>query len=204
MYYIKTYQDGKFQLKKEKKKICILTLENREEEYIFQKNYESELPIYWHKLLFCKEHLPNYDYILWLDSDTIIYNPEIKIESLLNDKHVYIGTDYPYISSIFCPYNSGIFIIQNSKEGSNYLNDCIKDGKYVLSGIWAGMCYEQGVMNHLIQWKYKNVTKIIPPHIFTSSDRKEESSFILHLFGKSKKKIPEIYRKINGDVSIEM
>src|SRR5437870_4483837 len=119
------------------KKIAILTLEDRDEEYvrchntsvtsyckkhgydyIFQKNkYPSNLPVYWHKLLFVQEHLPKYDYVLWLDSDTLILDDTIPLEHLIDGTHFYIGTDwYPFIEShrsFWKTYNSGIFMVRN-------------------------------------------------------------------------------------------
>lgn len=251
-YYIMIYQN-RFRLNNTNqiKNIAILTLEDRDEEYIkchnnsvnnycnkhgykyiFQEKYPSDLPVYWHKLLFVKDHLIYYDYILWLDSDTIICNDNIRLESLLlnemnemsgtnersginemnetDQKHkmsvtnIYIGSDYP--GGIFQAYCSGVFMIKNSKESINFIDDCInhylnnddcKDNdKNILKGKWAGMCYEQGVMNYMIKSKYKSIVKNIPCNIFMTDPNNEESDFILHLCGKGKSKIPLVYNKI--------
>ena len=50
------------------------------------------------------------------------------------------------------------FIIKNTKIGINFLEDCIKEINYKcinktdgsLKGNWAASCYEQGIMNILI------------------------------------------------------
>jgi len=226
MYYISTYQDGFF-IKETtlRKNVCILTLEDRDEEYvkchnesvtnycnkhgytyIFQKKYNSNLPIYWHKLLFVRDHLSEYDYVMWLDSDTIIYDDNIRLEVLLNDKHIYLGSTYP--GTIFSEYNAGIFIIRNSPEGHSFINDCLenylsnkdcmKNGRHVLKGKWAGICYEQGVMNYMARfiWKHKNNTRSIPYNIFMSNNIIEESGFILHLCGEGQVKIPKVYKRL--------
>jgi hypothetical protein len=57
-----------------------------------------------------------------------------------------------------------VLLIKNSEIGNSFINECIStiqkshncivDGKE--QGPWAGMCYEQGVMNLLLREKYNN------------------------------------------------
>lgn len=222
------YDEFQFNQYPQKAKIAILTLEDRTAEYIechhhsvkkycdkhgytyiFQPKYDSKLPIYWHKLQFVKDHLKNYDYILWLDSDTIIYNDEIRLESIINGyNHLYIGADYP--GHIVNPYCSGIFLIRNSKESFAFIDDCLNNylnnpacldinGNYKLNGGWAGMCYEQGVMNYMLKDKYKHIVRNIPVNIFTSDYNLDKSNFILHRYGHGKEKLHEIYQRLRSN-----
>ena len=45
----------------------------------------------WGRVAALKEHLPKYDWILYLDTDTIILNKEIRIEDQLSEKNVVVG-----------------------------------------------------------------------------------------------------------------
>lgn len=108
------------------------------------------------------------DYFIWLDSDTIISHPEIPIEYLLNinqTKSIFIGKDYPCRK--IDPYCAGVFIIKNNSIGYQFIIECINiylsrtkcinDEKYILTGKYAGECYEQGIMNELLNTHIINI-----------------------------------------------
>jgi hypothetical protein len=165
-----------------KRNIAIVTAENRDDQYIKYhdlncKKYArihgysyfrlnncdiSESSTYWCKIYKVKKFLDsgNYDYVVWLDSDTIFTDFETSLDyiiSKIGEPDIIIGHDYnSYI------LNAGIFFIKNSEIGNSFINECIStieskpnciiNGKE--QGMWAGMCYEQGVMNKLIREKY--------------------------------------------------
>ena len=165
-----------------KRKIAIITAENRNDEYIKYhdlncKKYSRihgysyirlnncdpiESSTYWCKIYKVKKFLEsgNYDYVLWLDSDTIFTNFDTSIDyyiSKMGEPDIIISNDSnSYI------LNAGIFLIKNSNIGRSFINDCINtiennsncilDGKE--QGMWAGACYEQGVINILLHEKY--------------------------------------------------
>lgn len=180
-----------------KKKIIIVTLETRDLDllklhnksvmdysqthsynYIYLKEYENQLklPIYWKKIqlvLDLLESNPESDYVMWMDSDTMVCQPEIPLEYILDKestKSIFIGFDYPVKDR----YNAGVFIIKNNDIGKMFLRECIKtfttrdkciekniiNGiekiEYKLNGNWSGECYEQGIMNELLFSSYKD------------------------------------------------
>jgi hypothetical protein len=194
-------------------KIAIVTFENRNDleyvnqhnqnitEYCKKWNYEYIFydkcihNIYWCKLYIVLDVLKTgkYDYVMWMDSDTIIKNSLISLDSIINkySSDIYVNLDGGL--SVFC---AGVFIIKNSPIGISYLEDCIKlnnkkcmtsDKK--LNGLWAGLCYEQGVMNKLIFDKYYNYTTCLPKYIvyneWISEDMLtcDKDTFILHIYG---------------------
>lgn len=204
--------------RKERKNIAIVTLETRESEmlfihnknieeyckihgytYIFTNSYENKLklPIYWKKIQLVKEILENnnFDYVLWLDSDTLIIDKSIPLEVILEeDKSIYMGKDMNSELNL----NAGVFIIKNNRIGLSFLNECIelyinrdkcKDefGNYSLNGKWSGECYEQGIMNELIKNKYFNKFKLFDDHIVLNTNTPNTTCFILHLFGGTEK-----------------
>ena len=132
-----------------------------------------------------------YDYVIWLDSDTIIKNFNIDMGNILNmfSSDIYIGSDNNNSIDIS---NAGVFIIKNSDIGINFLNDCISyvsdkcindDGS--LKGNWAASCYEQGVMNILIVDKYSNYTTILTNDIIFNYNVCSDDVFIMHLYASS-------------------
>lgn len=203
-----------------KHKVTIVTLETRKMEellsihnesfmkyanyhgykYIFVDKYESEkkLPVYWQKIEILLDLLKdkNNDYVMWVDSDTLVAHPRVSLSIMLNesDSSIFIGKDEPYMdNNSFC---AGVFIIKNNNVGINFLNDCINTytnrsqcinnkQEYILVGEWAGECYEQGIMNELINSKYSNDVYNIPLHYVKNqgSDPYAFNSLIVHQFG---------------------
>lgn len=162
--------------------------------YIFKKSYENKLklPIYWKKIQLVKELLEtnNYDYVLWMDSDTLIIDESITIESLLDNSSIYMGKDMKSKFNL----NAGVFLIKNNNIGLKFLSDCInvyinrdnckdKFGNYALNGEWSKGCYEQGIMNELIKTEYFNNFKLLEDHIVLNTNTPNTTCFILHLFG---------------------
>ena len=170
---------------------------------------------YWCKLYLILNELEsnsNYDYIIWLDSDTIINNfnfdINITINLLQNDIFIAIEKFNNLLfnnnittNKVLC---AGVFIIKNSIIGRQFIKDCLnyheknknictKNNK--LNGLWAGMCYEQGVMNHYIRSKYLKYTTILDKKIINNSNKCNYDSFILHYFGKTTGERNKCFRK---------
>ena len=161
--------------------------------YEYQYYNTCEYNVYWCKIYLVLQLLNTnkYDYIMWLDSDTIIKNPNIELNSIINNYHsdIFIGHDKNNYLTIL---NAGVFIIKNSDIGKTFLKDCIKSfnkkkcletnlGK--LNGMWAGICYEQGIMNLLIINKYYNHTTLLPDYLINNSYECKNEVFIMHLYG---------------------
>jgi hypothetical protein len=167
-----------------KLKIAILTNETRKGEYIllhhqnleeYSKMYgyhyyntstqpkEKNVSIYSYKfilLLKLLESPENYDYVIWLDSDTLIIDKKRSLENIIyqcQEKDLIIGNEIePKNIHIL---NAGIFFIKNSKIGIQFLYDCLdylNENPYCIvnglqNGQFAKSCYEQGIMNILIK-----------------------------------------------------
>lgn len=192
-----------------KNRILFVTFDNRKnQEYVkihnlnitkYAQKFEYEYKfydvcdknVYWCKIhIVLKELQTNqYDYVVWLDSDTVIKNSNIDIGNIFNmfSSDIFVGSDN---HSKFSIINAGVFAIANSKIGINFLLDTINyidancsnaDG--TLKGKWAGTCYEQGVMNLLIHDKYFPNTTVLTNHIIFNYSKCSDDVFIMHLYG---------------------
>ena len=194
-------------------KFAIITFENRKDaeyidlhnknvsayckkwnyDYLFSDNCVHNM--YWCKIYLVLDALKSgkYDYVLWMDSDAIIKNSSMSLDSIVNRFNSDIFVNLDNGNSVYC---AGVFIIKNSPVGISYLEDCIKlnDKKCLtkdnkLKGRWAGLCYEQGAMNKLIFEKYYKYTTCLPKHIVFNEHIDEsmntcnEDTFIIHLYG---------------------
>jgi hypothetical protein len=198
-------------------KIAIITFENRKNaEYIdlHNKNVSAYCDkwnykylfydhcihnIYWCKMYYVLDALKtgNYDYVMWMDSDSIIKNTNISLDSIVNKYSSDIFVNLDGGDSVYC---AGIFIIKNSPIGIAFMEDCIKQNikecstyNNNLKGIWAGLCYEQGTMNKLIFDNYYNNTTCLPQYlvynvgIYESLESCNLDAFIIHLYGSDNK-----------------
>lgn len=95
----------------------------------------------WSKVPLMREHLPNYDYIVWIDGDMTIMNDEITLEHIIE---MYLGNKET-IMSIDCgdQINTGFWIVKNTEAMRNLL-DLISNLPEL-----AGNYHEQGVFNEL-------------------------------------------------------
>jgi hypothetical protein len=187
---------------------------NNNYDYLFlnecSNNEKVNINDYWCKIYKVLEILKTnkYNYVMWVDSDTIITDYNKSLESFISkfgDKDIIIGLDCWEKCNSLHQINSGVFIIKNSEVGKRFLQDCIDviDSKSwcinsdnSLNGPWAGECYEQGVMNQILLFsnKYTNNTYIdrkqeliynyssVKPNYYNSP------SLIVHLCGVDSKK----------------
>jgi hypothetical protein len=206
-------------------KIAIVTYENRKNnEYIdlHNKNIKSYCEkwnydylfydicihnVYWCKIHYVLDVLKSgkYDYVIWMDSDAVIKNQNISMDLIVNkySSDIFVSSDD---TVAFC---AGVFIIKNSPIGIEYIEDCINskqqqciiEGENMLKGLWAGMCYEQGVMNMLIFNKYFKYTTCLPSHIIYNGYINETNgicdidTFILHLCGSNNELRSKCFRR---------
>ena len=186
-----------------KNKILILTFDDRPEvtyiklhnknyndycksnniEYKYESIYNKNLNNnpYWYKIYLTKFYLDtnNYDYVMWVDSDTMIMNNKIDLNKLLNSysSDLFFCDDNQIVQKV----NAGIFIIKNSSTGRQYLTDCInnfcnrciKPGENKLKGTCASTCYEQGIMNIVLIKNYVKYSTVLPLNIVLCSNRSE-------------------------------
>jgi hypothetical protein len=195
-------------------KIAVVTFDTRKDDYIEKHNinvrkycdkwkydyfyYDTcAQNVYWCKLYLVLNLLKTniYDYVVWLDSDTIIKKYDISFNSIVNS---YSSDIFVTIDGMSSVYNAGVFIIKKSDIGMSYLEDCISHNKSEcynadggLKGQWSGLCYEQGIMNKLIFDKYnKNTTCLsleLVRNILADPELKicDLDVFILHLYASS-------------------
>jgi hypothetical protein len=198
-----------------KSRFAIITFENRKDKYtdLHNKNIQNycdkwnykyffydkcEDNVYWCKMYMVLNALKSgdYDYVMWMDSDSVIKNNNISLDSIVNkySSDIFVTFDNKY--SVF---NAGIFIIKNSPIGLEYMEECIKNNRkdcsipnsIQLRGQWTGLCYEQGVMNKLIFDRYEKYSTGLPNYIVYNmniNDNMEtcnSDTFILHLYGSS-------------------
>ena len=160
------------------------------------KKFPHNCNPYWCKLFAVREllHENQYDYVVWLDSDTVIANPDIDFANVLNgyQSHFFAGLD-------ICPdyydrINAGVFAFRNTDIGKTMIralteayNDdafqkrCVSTKDNKLRGTWALSCYEQGMMNEILIKRFREYTTVLPCKMVHNGNTCE-GDFIIHLF----------------------
>ena len=230
--FLKSHKNNYISLPMKKLRIAIITAENRNEKYIelHDKSLEDYCNIhdytyirtdncpkeqastYWCKIHKLKDSLANYDYVIWLDSDTIIINKNIPVEYYLSKygyPDIVFGKNLCFLDLGRNSINAGIIIIKNSTVGKMFLDDAINKINQLTEcsindkeqGFWAGICYEEGIMNILVKDdKFKNNTFIdldcsfIVNNIGTSA-KIENGIIFLHLAGYTNDKREKVFKK---------
>ncbi len=154
--------------------------------------------VYWCKMFLLAEYLedPKYDYIVWLDSDTLVRMPQINLLAVLNqyNSDIFAGFDMnPKHTTI----NAGVLIFKNTHISKLVLNKilaeymsssfkirCQNSASGKLDGLWAQLCYEQGVINKVISRDFNaHLTMFPSSFIYGNTISPEEPVFIQHLYG---------------------
>lgn len=128
--------------------------------------------VYWCKFFLVRDLLddPAFDYVVWMDSDTVFADRTIDLARLMRsyESHFFAGLDHFSLNGSETPagydyLNSGVFAVRNSAVGKKILRliterynmaefqrRCVRSVSGSLNGRWGRSCYEQGVMNDVL------------------------------------------------------
>lgn len=119
---------------------------------------DASRPAAWSKILEVRKHLPKYEWVFFIDVDTLIMNPNVKLEDIADDSvDQVIAADHNGI-------NSGVWLVKNSRWMMWFLDELwaqtdLVTGPYLFH-------YEQRAFHHLFQtvpWtKQKSVKGKLP------------------------------------------
>lgn len=83
---------------------------------IYNESLDKNRKTHWSKVIALSNHLEEYDWLFWLDSDALIMNTDIRLESLIDDQ-------FDLIIARDCNgyVNTGSFLIKNSPWSKEFL-----------------------------------------------------------------------------------
>jgi hypothetical protein len=111
-------------------------------------------PAAWSKVLALRHYLPQFDWVLFMDTDTLVMNPEIRVESLIDERYDVI------ISEDWSGVNTGVFLMRNS-TWSWWLLDEVWKQHQLVSGNYP-FEYEQRAFHFLLQtsvWRARGLSR---------------------------------------------
>jgi hypothetical protein len=179
--------------------------------YIFETR-DTHLAPYWMKVYLCNKYISHFDYILWLDSDAAVHNPQITIPEMFpSGRSVVYSINKPEFSTPAppAPYNAGVFAVRGTEEGKTILADWMsryprhlwykEAGKWLCTKTkdgnkcaWAGIDYEEGAFLHYIIGNpaYKKDLYAYPTHVMQGHMPVHPDCYVVHFAAFFKKQIP--------------
>ena len=148
---------------------------------------DDSRPVAWSKLLAIRHYLHEFDWVFYMDSDTYIMNPDIRIEAFLDRRYDFIATNDGN------GFNSGVMLIQSTDWSQRWLA-ALWDQDQLVTGKNLPFLYEQRAFHFLIAQdpsvEVKHI-KYLPPCAFNSQLRKGpwdqsqyvDGDFVVHFAG---------------------
>lgn len=166
-------------------------------------------PACWAKLPLVAEALRDHQWVLWADSDTLIFNPTIRLEEFVDPGYDLIVQNQERWWEIIelrngnerFPLNSGVFLIKSSTWARQFLQDAYAQTRFVTGGeVWDGVG-EQEAMNHLLRANPLDRQRIkYHPGVQTSPKLYRSGDFLVHFYGNHAQHLipPEPVRDVLG------
>jgi hypothetical protein len=126
-----------------------------------KNDIEPERSSHWAKLTMMLRWLPHYDYIMWMDADTVITRYNFAIDTLiLPDIDLVMARDWNNI-------NSGVFLMKNSSWCLQFIREVLA---VPLSSLVIREWEEQSAMIYVLERKRKYFRRIyVPPQRMMNS-----------------------------------
>ncbi len=83
------------------------------------RQIDSEHHPVWLRIHLILELFDSYDWIMWMDADAFITNPEIKLESLVDDSDLIITHDFNGL-------NAGVFLTRNTEWSRSFFRKVLE------------------------------------------------------------------------------
>lgn len=146
--------------------------------------YDKTRPIAWSKILLVKKYLSSYDYVWLVDADTIIMNPEIRLEQIISE-NIQHDRDVLVSRDISGEINTGSVFFKNTLYCSELIDLIYSQTQFINDEYW-----EQTAFNHIYNNDMKNTQYKITvlsqdkQHLFNCViGLYRKDVFMIHAFG---------------------
>jgi hypothetical protein len=97
--------------------------------------YDTTRPPAWSKVKLIQKYLDSekYKYIVWIDADTLIMNPEIRLEGFIEQ---FMGNNDMLLGYDRDRFNTGVWFIRVSEWSRQFLQDVYEQEQFIHNGYW--------------------------------------------------------------------
>lgn len=145
--------------------------------------YDNTRPFAWSKILMIKKYLPYYDYVVWMDADTMIMNDNIKLENIIGEHEN--NLEFLLTRDVSNTINTGIIFVKYSYLSFIFLDLIYSKTQFINTHYW-----EQDSFNDIYENDEKNFKescKILPmekQNIFNCPvGLYTKDTFLIHFYG---------------------
>lgn len=169
-------------------------------DHILLRQGPEDLPPYWWKVSVFLDlmKLGKHDIVCWMDSDAFVYNTKIDVREFFNhySETMVVAPDPDGWGS---PFMAAVYMCRNDSKGREIFEEWMslynpkkwrklqQSGrwKYIGTGKWAGVDYEQGAFAQIIMPKYKKNVKSVPWYVLHETNCKQPHTYTwsIHLPG---------------------
>lgn len=88
---------------------------------LYKEGFDKSRHPAWSKLLFVKETLKDYKWVMWMDADAVVTNPNVELGRFIDDKFMFVvcRQKYPLDGN---GANTGVFFIKSGKDADEFLD----------------------------------------------------------------------------------
>lgn len=166
---------------------------------------DSARPPAWSKILLVQKLLPHYDWVFWMDADTLVMNDQIRLENLIDSQYIFIGSEELSVA----PLNTGVFLVKNNPLAFQLLKDIYAQTEYIHHLWWENAALiallqkEPSYQKHITLLPTRKMNAYHPELFLHGTLRKEaelyqEGDFVLHLLGVRGVRLFFLMRKYGG------
>jgi mannan polymerase II complex MNN10 subunit len=133
----------------------------------------------WNKLDWVRRYLPEYEYVLWTDADTLIMNFEIRLEDLIAEGK---GVDF-IATEDSNGLNAGVFFLKNTKWARYFLSDVYAQSQFQ-GHIWGEQAAISYVLSEYGSASLKDFVAYLPARRMNAYPTNYvEGDFLIHFAG---------------------
>jgi hypothetical protein len=125
--------------------------------------YDGTRPMPWSKVKLLQKHLADYDYLVWLDGDTIIMNDSVSLESLISsymqDKEFMLCIDNGMI------LNTGVWFVKNTPYTHRFLKSMYDRTDLIDARFWEQAAFIDFYNTN--EFDVQNHSMVLPQHMQT-------------------------------------
>jgi hypothetical protein len=133
--------------------------------HAFIRNHDNDVPVFWHKVSLIERTLAEgFEYVAWLDTDAVVHDFSLAIESLFAGPEMMVFSGDLPIYPVPLPFNAGVFFCRGAgarglmrEWRALYPAELWRKqaGEWNFPDhVWAGPAYEQGCFAEKLLPKY--------------------------------------------------
>jgi len=131
---------------------------------VYREGFDNERHPSWSKILFVRDTLKDYPWVMWVDSDAIVTNPDIQLTRFIDDRYMMVVGKQNWNVPVWNKINFGIFLVKNEPDVGDFFDKVWDDFSRPGREGWE----QDGVRLLISSEPYKSRVKVVCRRDFNS------------------------------------